>query len=165
MKRGPVIAAAVVAVAAGAAWYWWSDLQRAVRFAGLSMESHRVVPALGVVDGKLSPCPDKRNCWNSDDPQDKFRIAPIDDPDGRIWAQLDQVVLGMPRTKLIEQGESYKRYTQSTAFFRFVDDIEFLHRPELGQIAIRSGSRVGFSDFGVNEARIAEIRERIAALD
>ncbi len=159
LKKWVLLAIAVVAVGAG--WYFWSDMQRGWRFAGLSMESHKVVPELGVVDGKLSPCPDKRNCLNSDDPQERFLTDPIDDPDGRIWATLNETVLSMPRTKLIDERPNYKRFTQTSAFFRFVDDVEFLYRPEQGEIAIRSASRVGFGDMGVNTARIAEIRRLI----
>lgn len=121
-------------------------------------ETDQMIPALGVLEGKLTACPDKKNCVNSDDPQQKFLVDAISDPDGKVWTKLDEIMLSLPRTELIEEEPSYKRFTQTSAIFRFVDDIEFLYRPDLGEIAVRSASRVGHSDMGVNAARVEEIK-------
>jgi uncharacterized protein (DUF1499 family) len=45
---------------------------------------------------------------------------------------------------------------------RFVDDVEFWVDPAAGVVQVRSASRVGRKDLGVNRARIEAIRERLA---
>lgn len=114
---------------------------------------------IGIQNGLLQQCPNRDNCVNSDDPQEKFQIEAIDDPTGTKWKKLNQVVLSLPRTELISEVENYRHFTQTSKLMRFVDDIEFYNRPESGQIAIRSASRVGYSDWGVNRKRVETIRE------
>ena len=46
---------------------------------------------------------------------------------------------------------------------RFVDDVEFWVDPAAGVVQVRSASRVGRKDFGVNRARIENVRARLAA--
>lgn len=113
---------------------------------------------LGIENGKLKDCPNRQNCRSSDDPQERFQIEAIEDAEGRTWALIVEVMASLKKTKLVEEAEDYLHFTQASAFFHFVDDIEFHNRPEAGQIAIRSASRLGYRDFGVNEDRIEEIR-------
>lgn len=113
---------------------------------------------LGIENGKLKPCPNRQNCRNSDDPQERFQIEAIEDADGRKWALIAEVMASLPRVKLVVETEGYLRFTQTSDFFHFVDDIEFHNRPEAGQIAIRSASRLGYRDFGVNQDRVEQIR-------
>ena len=112
----------------------------------------------GIEEGRLKPCPNRENCRNTDDPQEKFQIAAIDDVGGEKWQRLIEVLARLPRTKLVSQNENYRHFTQTSKMMRFVDDIEFHNRPEIGKIAVRSASRLGYRDFGVNEERIEQIR-------
>jgi uncharacterized protein (DUF1499 family) len=112
---------------------------------------------LGIENGQLVACPNRENCRNSDDPQDKFRVPAIGDREGEKWSLIIDVMASLPRTRLIKQEADYLHFTQSSKVLRFVDDIEFHNRPESGQIAIRSASRLGYRDFGVNQARLDEI--------
>ncbi|MFT5144176.1 MAG: hypothetical protein ACI84D_002808, partial [Thalassolituus oleivorans] len=53
---------------------------------------------------------------------------------------------------------------ESTSFFfRFVDDLELHHRPSLGIIAVRSASRIGRKDFGVNRKRVEQLRDLLSS--
>jgi len=117
----------------------------------------------GIEEGRLKPCPNRENCRNSDDPQEKFQIAAINDVSGEKWQGLIDVMARLPRTKLVSQNESYRHFTQTSKLMRFVDDIEFHYRPEIGEIAVRSASRLGYRDFGVNEERIEQIRKLLDA--
>jgi uncharacterized protein (DUF1499 family) len=56
------------------------------------------------------------------------------------------------------QETEYVRAEARTRLFRFVDDVEFHFRPEVGQIAMRSASRIGYSDLGENRRRLEEVR-------
>jgi len=116
---------------------------------------------LGIEGGRLKPCPDRQNCRNSDDPQERFQIEAIEDTEGSKWHLIAEVMASLPRVKLVEETEDYLHFTQTSGFFHFVDDIEFHNRPETRQIAIRSASRLGYRDFGVNQARLDDIDERL----
>lgn len=121
-------------------------------------EGSEMANNLGVKEGSLTACPNRDNCRNSDDPQEKFQIAAITDSDGEKWQRLADVMSSLPRAKLISQSENYLHFTQSSKLMRFVDDIEFHNRPEIGEIAVRSASRLGYRDFGVNMDRVENIR-------
>lgn len=116
---------------------------------------------LGIENGRLKPCPNRQNCRSSDDPQERFQIEAIEDADGRKWALIAEVMASLPRVKLVEETEGYLHFTQTSDFFHFVDDIEFHNRPDFRYIAIRSASRLGYRDFGVNRNRIEEIRAHL----
>jgi uncharacterized protein (DUF1499 family) len=49
-----------------------------------------------------------------------------------------------------------------SALFRFVDDLEIQLRPGEGIAAVRSASRVGYSDLGVNRKRVESLRAELA---
>jgi uncharacterized protein (DUF1499 family) len=64
----------------------------------------------------------------------------------------------LPRTKLVEENDSYLHYEFTSLLFRFVDDVEFLFDDESKTIHFRSASRTGYGDFGVNRRRMEVIR-------
>jgi uncharacterized protein (DUF1499 family) len=125
----------------------------------LGSESRRMSVSVGVVEGRLIACPSTPNCVSSDaSPEDSHYIDPITDPTGSKWAGLVETVRGMPGATLIEQHEDYAHLTFTTGLWRFVDDVEFHYRPEAAEIAIRSASRVGRSDWSANRNRLEAIR-------
>ncbi|NIW23437.1 MAG: DUF1499 domain-containing protein [Gammaproteobacteria bacterium] len=125
----------------------------------LGADSRAVSARVGVVDGRLRACPSTPNCVSSDaQPADSHYIASISDPGGTKWSGLVGAVGDMPGATLIEQRDDYAHFTFTTGFWRFVDDVEFHHRPEAAEIAIRSASRVGRSDWGANRNRVEAIR-------
>ncbi|MEZ5467356.1 MAG: DUF1499 domain-containing protein [Lysobacterales bacterium] len=48
---------------------------------------------------------------------------------------------------------------RSVVCSRFIDDIELRFDDAAGQIQVRSGSRVGYSDLGVNRKRVEALRK------
>ncbi len=68
----------------------------------------------------------------------------------------------MPRTKLVEEDESYLHYEFTSLLLRFVDDVEFLFDDESKTIHFRSASRTGYGDLGVNRKRMEEIRSLVS---
>lgn len=124
------------------------------------------MPRIGLVDGRLAPCPSSPNCVSSQaDPSDhKHYIAPIaapGDPE-RVQARIRSVIAGSKRAKIVEDRPGYIHATYTSALFRFVDDVEFLLDPAAGVVHVRSASRVGYSDLGVNRRRIEDFRRRFA---
>ena len=125
------------------------------------------VPKLGVDSGQLMACPDKPNCVNSQTADNEHFIAPLlfagtlQDAQKRLL----QILQSMPQTTVITANEGYFRVEFTSRVFKFVDDAEFyLSSSENGKttINVRSASRIGHSDFGVNRERIEQIRAELA---
>ena len=75
---------------------------------------------------------------------------------------LKTTVAGLPRTKLIEEADTYLHYECTSLLLRFVDDVEFVFDDEAKLIHFRSASRIGYGDLGVNRRRMEGIRSRLA---
>jgi uncharacterized protein (DUF1499 family) len=71
---------------------------------------------------------------------------------------LKTVLTTLPRTKLVDEDESYLHYEFTSLLLRFVDDVEFLFDEATKTIHFRSASRLGHSDFGVNRKRMEQMR-------
>lgn len=114
---------------------------------------------IGVRDGRLKPCPDTPNCVNSKDAGGSA-IVPIEYRGATdiAWRRLITIVSSLPRTRIVRKDENYLRAEVSSRVFGFVDDIEFLLDPNAAVIHVRSASRVGHSDLGVNRKRVEQIR-------
>lgn len=112
--------------------------------------------------GELAPCPDTPNCVSSfAAPEDtRHYIAPLEAGEAQ-WKQLARILVRTPRIRIIEQDEHYLRAEATTRIMRFVDDLEFLYQPEASVIHVRSASRIGRYDFGVNRKRIENLREQL----
>ena len=122
-------------------------------------------PDLGLKNGELMPCPKTPNCVNSQAADEEHYIKPIqftgtmEEAKGRLL----QILESEKRTKILAVDENYIRVEFTSALFRFVDDVEFYFpNKQDGErvIHIRSASRVGYSDLGVNRKRIEQIRSR-----
>jgi uncharacterized protein (DUF1499 family) len=60
-----------------------------------------------------------------------------------------------------EPGYLYAQFT--TQIMKYVDDAEFWFDPAAGIIQVRSSSRLGSSDLGVNRKRIEFIRQKLGS--
>jgi hypothetical protein len=76
-----------------------------------------------------------------------------------VLARLRNIIETMPRTKIVQYTALYLRAEFKSAIFGFIDDVELLSGEEPGVIHIRSASRVGCWDLGVNRGRVERIRE------
>ncbi|MFN8710263.1 MAG: DUF1499 domain-containing protein [Planctomyces sp.] len=120
---------------------------------------------LGVRDGSLAPCPDSPNCVSTQARDPEHSIAPLlfqGDVNAALET-LSEIVGQLPRTRVIEKSENYLCVEFRSALFRFVDDVEFFAEPDSGRIHMRSASRIGYSDLGVNRDRIELIRRLFQA--
>ena len=117
---------------------------------------------LGVKEGLLAPCPTTPNCVSSQSVDQEHAIAPLPYRENvsDTIADLKKVILAMKRTEIVVATDSYLHAEFTSAVFRFVDDVEFLCDDRAKLIHVRSASRVGRSDFGVNRKRVEEIRAR-----
>jgi uncharacterized protein (DUF1499 family) len=116
--------------------------------------------SLGVVDGRLAPCPTTPNCVSTRASDDQHRIDPIafdGDGDGAL-KRLKVAIATIPRMRIVTETDDYIHAEATSLLFRFVDDVEFLVDRGAKVIHFRSASRVGRSDIGVNRARMEQIR-------
>lgn len=121
--------------------------------------------APGLVDGKLSSCPDKPNCVCSEEQDDvSHYIAPI------VMSQITpQASLALLKSIITDMGgtlefanDHYMATTFSSAVFGFVDDFEIRVDSDKQLIHLRSASRVGHGDRGVNRKRVALLKTLFA---
>ena len=75
------------------------------------------------------------------------------------------VVESLPRTRVVSVTDSYLHAEFRSRIFGFVDDVEFLVDAGAGAVHVRSASRTGYSDLGVNRKRVEEIRAAFANAD
>lgn len=120
---------------------------------------------LGLVDGRLRACPDSPNCVCSEDSRPDHHIEPLatgDDP-AAAWQRLREALAAEPRSRVLTDEEHYLHAEVRSLIFRFVDDVECRLDAPAGVIHIRSASRAGYSDLGVNAARVERLRRRVEA--
>jgi uncharacterized protein (DUF1499 family) len=110
---------------------------------------------------QLSPCPSSPNCVSTQAQNEDHAIASYRYQKTRAEAKeaLKAVIRSLPRTKLVQEDETYLHYEFTSLLLRFVDDVEFLFDDEAKTIHFRSASRTGHSDFGVNRRRMEDIRK------
>jgi len=117
---------------------------------------------LGVKDGKLAPCPSSPNCVSSQSMDKAHAIEPLSfiGSVAGAHAALRTIILGMKRSNIITDTDNYIHAEFTSAIFRFVDDVEFWFDENAKVIHVRSASRIGHSDLGVNRERVDEVRVR-----
>jgi uncharacterized protein (DUF1499 family) len=118
---------------------------------------------IGIHNGRLAPCPSTPNCVSSDAEDESHLIEPFHiASDVRLfWETLKQTITDRPRTRIVTVTEDYLHAEEKSRIFGFVDDIEFHLRPSEGVAAVRSASRTGRSDLGVNRKRVEAIRSEL----
>lgn len=122
---------------------------------------------LGVRDGKLAPCPSTPNCVCSQSEDAEHKIEPLTykSTPQVAFTQLKQAIESQPRTKIITQSPNYLYAEFTSAIMKFVDDVEFYLDEDAKVIHVRSASRLGQSDLGVNRKRIETIRAKLQELE
>ncbi len=104
----------------------------------------------------IRPCPDTPNCVSSRGPAGLRRMDPIlyqgslEDARRRLLG----IVRALPRVSVVEDRGNYMKLEFRSAFFSFVDDVEFEFDDAAKVIHFWSASRLGYYDFGVNRRRM-----------
>lgn len=123
-------------------------------------------PPLGILNGRLSPCPDSPNAVSSQASGEAHAIEPLTTR-GRMtsaWIHCRNAAIAESGSLLVRESPGYMRFEVTTRWFRFVDDLEFLADPGTDRIQVRSSSRIGYSDLGANRRRVERIRARYGEL-
>lgn len=117
---------------------------------------------LGARDGRLAPCATTPNCVcsQSDGNDATHHVVPIGIAGSAAdaWSALLAVVRHTDRAAIVEEKPGYIHAEFTSRWMGFVDDVEFLLNEKAMVIEVRSASRLGVSDFGVNRKRVESIR-------
>ncbi len=117
-------------------------------------------PPLGLVEGRLCPCPPTPNCVCTETGHPP--PLPLTGSVAVAWEGARQTVRAMGG--VVDREEAgYIHATFTTRVFRFVDDLELRLDEPNRVIHIRAAARVGQRDLGVNRRRVEELRRRYVA--
>jgi uncharacterized protein (DUF1499 family) len=120
---------------------------------------------LGVQDGRLAGCGRRLNCVSSQaDPGDARRyVAPIPfkGSAAAALAASRRAVESMQRARVVRAEGHYLHAEFRSRLMGYVDDLELTYDAQAGVLHVRSASRLGRRDFGVNRARVAALRARL----
>jgi uncharacterized protein (DUF1499 family) len=108
----------------------------------------------------VDDCPRTPNCVCSHQTDARHGIAPLvfEGAADRAWAGLRSIVAAWPRTTIVSEEPGVLHAEVHSALFRFVDDLHLALDEQAGVVHVRSASRVGRSDFGVNRRRVEALR-------
>ena len=77
-------------------------------------------------------------------------------------ARLRHLIEATPGAQVVKASPDYLYVQYTTKWMKFVDDAEFWFDPAASQVQVRSASRLGNGDLGVNRARIEDLRKRLS---
>jgi len=112
---------------------------------------------------RLSICPKSPNCVSSLSEDKSHHVEPLafNTTLEEAREKLISVINSMKRSEMVKAETNYIHATFKSGLFRFVDDVEFSFDDQKKIIDVRSASRTGYWDLGVNRRRVEEIRHRL----
>ena len=112
---------------------------------------------------KLPLCRDSPNCVSSQADDAPHFIAPfrISGSPEKAWQALKKALNSQSRMVITDETADTLQAEATSLIFRFVDDINVILDTDMNLIHIRSASRTGYSDFGVNRKRIEALRVQL----
>jgi uncharacterized protein (DUF1499 family) len=140
--------------------FWLAPIVIVLALVVLSVASQFKRPP-GIGDNVLAPCPKSPNCVSSENDSGSDRIEPlaITGTPGAARECLKRAIEGIGGAIEFE-SDGYIWAVFKTTVFRFIDDMEFRIDTRHRVIHLRSASRIGYYDFGVNHRRTAALRQR-----
>ena len=110
--------------------------------------------AYGLVNNNdnLSDCKLKTNCI--------FQTWKVDDSE-KAFIELIQILENTPRLEIINKEKDYIHAIATSRIMKFIDDIEIKNLNKDNIFQIKSSSRVGIYDLGVNKRRVQTLRFRL----
>ncbi len=123
----------------------------------------------GEIDrNRIRACPPSPNCVSSRSADRDRYIGPLQIrvTSDKAWESLKASLAEEERIRVVEEvrGDGYLRAEATSLVFGFVDDVELQILPEDHLIHLRSASRVGYWDLGVNRRRLERIAGRMRAV-
>ena len=110
--------------------------------------------AYGLVNNNdnLSDCKLKTNCI--------FQTWKVDDSE-KAFIELIQILENTPRLEIINKDKNYIHAIATSRIMKFIDDIEIKNLNQNNILQVKSSSRLGIYDLGVNKRRVQTLRFRL----
>lgn len=160
LKRIAVVVAAVFALLAAITFIEVASGQAMGLFSGTRPKD------LGFKDGQFKACSWKPNCVSStaDRNDAKHYIAPLKltADVGAEWRKLRVHIANTRSASVVLEYPGYIQVEFKSEKLGFIDDAEFAIDHKAGLIQMRSASRLGIRDFGVNRKRIEDLRTALS---
>lgn len=118
-------------------------------------------PAARPAGFTLSPCDGGPHCVSSQSTDPDRHVDAIQYKGTRSGAQqlMSSIIRFTEGAKIVNEQEGYLHATYRSQVMGFVDDLELLFPPNQKIIELRSSSRIGYYDFGVNRDRAEALRK------
>ena len=100
----------------------------------------------------LSNCVEIAHCVRED-----WEVNSIDQP----FKEIKEIIENSPRTEIVELDGDYIHAEVTSKWMKYVDDLEISFVPESSKLLVRSESRVGESDLGVNQKRVDLLKSKL----
>ena len=104
------------------------------------------------INDNLSDCKLKTNCI--------FQTWKVDDSE-KAFIELIQILENTPRLEIINKEKDYIHAIATSRIMKFIDDIEIKNLNQDNIFQIKSSSRLGIYDLGVNKRRVQTLRFRL----
>ena len=101
---------------------------------------------------ELKPCIQIAHCV-----REEWDVKNIENP----FDEIKTIIENTPRTEIVDFNGDYLHAEATSKWMKYVDDIEISYSPGLKILLIRSESRVGVSDLGVNQKRVDLIKSQM----
>ena len=113
-------------------------------------------------DAVLPPCGMLPNCVNSDSGTGGSAIAPLQATTEQ-WQALKRWLAAQDDWTITVETADFVQAVVKTPLMQFRDDVQLAFKQQAGDIQVRSSSRLGISDMGVNRRRIESLRAHLAS--
>ena len=100
----------------------------------------------------LSNCVEIAHCVRED-----WEVSSIEQP----FKEIKEIIENSPRTEIVELDGDYLHAEVTSKWMKYVDDLEISFVPESSKLQVRSESRVGESDLGVNQKRVDLLKSKL----
>ena len=100
----------------------------------------------------LGKCVEVKHCVRED-----WEVSSI----GQPFKEIKEIIENSPRTEIVELDGDYLHAEVTSKWMKYVDDLEISFVPESSKLEIRSESRVGESDLGVNQKRVDLLKSKL----
>ena len=101
---------------------------------------------------ELKPCVEIAHCV-----QEEWEVNNFEEP----FEKIKSIIENTPRTEIVEINGDYLHAEATSKWMKYVDDLEVSFEPESNTLLIRSESRVGESDLGVNQKRVDLLKSKM----
>ncbi len=101
---------------------------------------------------ELSKCVEIAHCV-----REEWEVSSIEDP----FKEITEIIEKTPRTEIVELDGDYLHAEVTSKWMKYVDDLEVSYISESSKLMVRSESRVGESDLGVNQKRVNLIKSQL----